>query len=185
MDRFAAALAKILCGVPWDAAVLEISFVGTKLFFDEDHLVAFTGGGARAYTEEGEELPLNRTIFIPQFSVIDTRYHPEGSRLYMAIDGGIDVPKAMRSRSTYLPAGINYQLKDKDIYKTLPPSAWATEIMERMRCKKINAAKWGPKDAMIDYASPVLRVMQGPEWQLFSTRARELFQVNDFVISRS
>lgn len=185
MDRFAAALAKILCGATWDAAVLEISFAGTKLFFDEDHLVAFTGGGARAYTDDGEELPLNRTIFIPQFSVIDTRYHPDGSRLYMAIDGGIDVPKVMRSRSTYLPAGINYQLKDKDIFKTLPPSTWATEIMEQMRCKKILAAKWGAKDAMIDYASPVLRVMQGPEWQLFSTRAQEIFQAKEFVISRS
>lgn len=185
MDRFAAALAKILCGVSWDAAVLEISFAGTKLFFDEDHLVAFTGGGARAYTEEGEELPLNRTIFIPQFSVIDTRYHPEGSRLYMAIDGGIDVPKVMRSRSTYLPAGINYQLKDKDIYKTLPPSAWAREIMEQMRCKKINAAKWGPKDAMIHYGSTSLRVMQGPEWPMFAEQSHQAFQSKAFVISRA
>lgn len=185
MDRFAAALGKILCGVAWDAAVLEISFAGTKLFFDEDHLVAFTGGGARAYTEEGEELPLNRTIFIPQFTVIDTRYHDVGSRLYMAIDGGIDVPRVMGSRSTYLPAGINYQLKDKDIFKTLPPSAWAKEIMDRMRCKKVNAAKWGPKDAMIHYSSPVLRVMQGPEWPMFSMQAQEVFQSAAFVISRA
>lgn len=185
MDRFAAALGKILCGAAWDAAVLEISFAGTKLFFDEDHLVAFTGGGARAYTDDGEELPLNRTIFIPQFSVIDTRYHPDGSRLYMAIDGGIDVPKVMRSRSTYLPAGINYQLKDKDIFKTLPPSTWATEIMEQMRCKKILAAKWGPKDAMIQYGSERLRVMQGPEWPMFSLQAREAFQSSAFVISRA
>lgn len=103
----------------------------------------------------------------------------------MAIDGGIDVPKVMRSRSTYLPAGINYQLKDKDIYKTLPPSAWAREIMEQMRCKKINAAKWGPKDAMIHYGSTSLRVMQGPEWPMFAEQSHQAFQSKAFVISRA
>lgn len=185
MDRFASAVAKILCGVPWDAAVLEISFAGTKLFFDEDHLVAFTGGGGRACTEEGEELPLNRTIFIPQFTVIDTRYHPQGSRLYMSIDGGIDVPKVMNSRSTYLPAGINYQLKDKDIFRTLQPSDWAMQIKELLRCKKVNAAKWGPKDDLIAYERSEIRVMRGPEWYLFPGSAKQVFEGSGFTISRT
>lgn len=185
MDRFAAAMAKILCGTSWDAAVLEISFPGTKLFFDEDHLVSFTGGGAMACTEDGEALPLNRTIFIPQYTVIDTRYHEEGSRLYMGIDGGIDVPAVMGSRSSYPPAGIHYQLKDKDIFKTLPPSAWATQIMELMRGKKIVAARWGPKDAMINYGASEIRVMKGPEWGLFTAAAQENFVSHPFVISRA
>jgi antagonist of KipI len=185
MDRYAGAVANILCGNSWDAALLEIAMHGTKLFFDEDHLVCFTGGGSRACLEEGEELPLNRTIFIPQFTVIDTRYHPVGSRLYMAIGGGIDVEKVMGSRSSYPAAGIDHQLKDKDIFRTMPCSAWACKIMDDLRCRKVNVAKWGPADSMISYSGNEIRVMRGPEWQMFDEASKRAFYKNDYVISRN
>lgn len=184
MDRFAGALANILCGNPWDAALLEISFHGTRLFFDEDHLVAFTGGGARAFTEEGMELPMDRTIFIPQFSVIDIRYHPEGSRLYMAMAGGMDIPVVMGSRSSYPPVGADHQLRDKGIYRTLPASEWAGKVMGQLKGRKVNAAKWGPADAMMAYGSHEVRVMKGPEWDRFSAASRTAFFNGGFIISR-
>jgi antagonist of KipI len=184
MDRFAGALANILCGNPWDAALLEISFHGTRLFFDEDHLVAFTGGGARAFTDEGAELPMNRAIFIPQFSVIDTRYHPEGSRLYMALAGGIDVTNVMNSRSSYPPAGVDHQLRDKEIYRTLPVSAWAGKVMAELGGRKVSAAKWGPADPMISYGAGEVRAMKGPEWERFGSARLSGFFAGSFGISR-
>jgi len=185
MDRYAGAVANILCGNSWDSALLEISFHGTKLFFDQEHVIALTGGGARACTESGEILPVNRSIYIPQFTVIDTCYHPAGSRLYMAVAGGVDLPKLMNSRSTYLPAGIDHQLKDKDIFKTLSPSEWALKITESLRCKKINAAKWGPADSMIRYECEVVRAMKGPEWSCFNDAAQNSFFKSAFGISRT
>lgn len=185
MDRYAGAVANILCGNSWDAALLEISFHGTKLFFDEDHLVSFTGGGARAFTDDGEELPINRSVFIPQFSVIDTRYHPSASRFYMAVAGGINAAKVMNSRSSYPPAGVDHQLKDKDIYAIMPASEWADKVMEQLRCKKVNAAKWGPADHMISYYSNVIRVMRGPEWERFDAASQIDFFRRSFCISRN
>jgi antagonist of KipI len=185
MDRYAGAVANILCGNTWDSAVLEINFHGTKLFFDEDHLIAFTGGGSRACTENGELLPINRTIFVPQFSVIDTCYHAAASRLYMAIDGGVNVSKVMNSRSSYLPAGVDNQLKDKDIFKTLRSSEWAVKVMDQLRCRKINAAKWGPADSMIAYDNKVIRAMRGPEWDRFNMESQTVFFNSEYGISRT
>lgn len=185
MDRYAAAVANILCGNSWDAALLEICFHGTKLFFDEDHIVTFTGGGARAFTEEGEELPINRTIFIPQFSVIDTCYHPMGGRLYMAIDGGVDVPVVMNSRGSYAPAGADHQLKDKGVMRTLPPSQWGVKIKEALKCKKTHAARWWPVDAGMNYYSNVIRVTRGPEWDRFDASSQQAFFRWAFAISRN
>ena len=185
MDRYAGAVSNILCGNSWDTAVLEINFHGTKLFFDEEHIISFTGGGARACTEDGELLPINRAIYIPQYSVIDTCYHSSGSRLYMAVAGGIDVPRVMNSRSSYPPAGVNYQLKDKDIFKSLQPSDLARKIMDILRCKKIHAAKWGPADSMIDYTNEFIRAMNGPEWEYFDSKAHSIFFNTPFCISRA
>jgi antagonist of KipI len=185
MDRYAGAVANILCGNSWDAGLLEICFHGTRLFFDADHLVAFTGGGARACTDDGDELPINRSIFIPQFSVIDTRYHPSASRLYMAVAGGLDVARVMNSRSSYPPAGVDHQLKDKDIFAVLPASEWAGQVMDQLHGRKVNVAKWGPADHMISYDSDVIRVMKGPEWDRFDAASQAGFFMKGFSISRN
>jgi antagonist of KipI len=103
----------------------------------------------------------------------------------MAIDGGIDVPTVMNSRSAYGPAGADYQLKDKDIMRTLPPSPWGLKIKEMLKCKKVHAARWWPVDAGMNYYSDVIRVTRGPEWDRFDASSQEAFFHDAFAISRN
>ncbi|HEX5669324.1 MAG TPA: hypothetical protein VFX73_11000 [Chitinophagaceae bacterium] len=46
MDKHAAAVANMLCGNAFDAAVLEFVLHGASIRFDDDALIAFAGGGA-------------------------------------------------------------------------------------------------------------------------------------------
>jgi antagonist of KipI len=51
MDKHAAAVANMLCGNAYDAAVLEFILHGAKIRFDDDALIAFAGGGAVPYLQ--------------------------------------------------------------------------------------------------------------------------------------
>lgn len=99
MDPRAARLANLLVGNEEDAAVLEMTLLGPELEFPHDMLIAV--GGA---TFEGCEAWRPRVVRAGQrirFGAAE-----RGCRGYLAIAGGIAVPRVLGSRSTYLRAGI-------------------------------------------------------------------------------
>jgi len=103
MDPVALEFANGLVGNRAEEALLEITVLGPEIAFESDALVALCGAemearvGARA-------LPANRPVLIEKGSVLNTRRATLGSRAYLAVAGGIDLPQVLGSRSTYLPA---------------------------------------------------------------------------------
>ncbi|MGC9272141.1 biotin-dependent carboxyltransferase family protein [Acidiphilium sp.] len=100
MDRLSLRAANLLVGNDEGAACLEAVFIGPKLAFTSDAIVAVTGAQMPARVD-GEEKPGWTAFEIRAGQVLEFDYLVGGARIYIAVSGGIDVPEALGSRSTY------------------------------------------------------------------------------------
>jgi biotin-dependent carboxylase-like uncharacterized protein len=100
MDRFALRAANLLVGNDEGAAVLEAVFMGPALEFTVDAIVAVTG--AEMTPKVDDQLRETWTSFaVKTGQILSFEILKSGARAYIAIAGGIDVPMALGSRSTY------------------------------------------------------------------------------------
>jgi len=100
MDRLAMRAANLLVGNDEGAAGLEAVFMGPKLEFTEDALVAVTGADMPAKVD-GVVQPGWTAFKVKAGQVLSFDFLKSGARIYIAVSGGIDVPVALGSRSTY------------------------------------------------------------------------------------
>jgi biotin-dependent carboxylase-like uncharacterized protein len=100
MDRLALKAANLLVGNDVGAAGLEAVFIGPKLEFTSDAMVAVTGADMPIKVD-GIEQPGWTAFKVKAGQVLSFDYLKSGARIYIAISGGIDVPLALGSRSTY------------------------------------------------------------------------------------
>lgn len=100
MDRLALKAANLLVGNDIGAAGLEAVFIGPKLEFTQDAMVAVTGA-EMPIKVDGEEKPGWTAFKVKAGQVLTFDFLKTGARIYIAVSGGIDVPVALGSRSTY------------------------------------------------------------------------------------
>ncbi len=100
MDRYGLRCANMLVGNDEAAAALEAVFMGPQLAFTSDATVAVTGA-EMPIKLDGEEQPGWTSFAVKSGQVLTFDYLKTGARIYIAISGGIDVPMALGSRSTY------------------------------------------------------------------------------------
>lgn len=100
MDQYGATLGNRLVGNTPAEAVLECTYIGPKIVVDSDSVIAVTGApvdvfinGAPAATYTRLELAAGDEL---RFGVIQG-----GTKYFIAVHGGIDVPAVLGSRSTY------------------------------------------------------------------------------------
>jgi urea carboxylase len=102
MDTLALRLANRLVGNAPDAAALEMTTMGARLRFDSDCVVAITGADMAAKLD-GETIPLWQSFPIAAGSTLHFgAVRGAGTRTYLAIAGGIDVPRFLDSRGTFM-----------------------------------------------------------------------------------
>jgi biotin-dependent carboxylase-like uncharacterized protein len=101
MDRFALIAANRLVGNPDGAAGLEATFLAPELRFSTDALICVTGAEITPKLD-GVEQPLWTAFAIAAGQTLSFGFLKGGARAYIAIAGGIDVPVALGSRSTYV-----------------------------------------------------------------------------------
>ena len=106
MDALAFRIANRLVGNLDSVAGLEIAVTGPTLCFASDVVIALTGAdfGARL---DGVPVPLWRSILVSAGSTLEmTTTQSAGSRAYLAVSGGLDVPEYLESRSTFILGGF-------------------------------------------------------------------------------
>jgi antagonist of KipI len=105
MDSLSARISNIALGNYEEAPVIEFTYATAEFTVDVPVLLAYAGDGA--FLKCGEQLlPANRPIFLSGRQAILLQNNNKGSRTYLAIAGGFDVPAVLGSCSTYLPAAI-------------------------------------------------------------------------------
>ena len=100
MDRLALRAANLLVGNEEGAACLEAVFIGPHLEFTRDARIAVTGA-EMPIRIDGDEKPGWTALEVTAGQMLSFDYLKAGARIYIAIAGGIDVPLALGSRSTY------------------------------------------------------------------------------------
>jgi len=101
MDHFALRAANLVAGNDESAAALEITLGNFALRLDADATVAVCGAEAEV-TADGEALALWESHALAGGTTVRIGVSPgPGFRLYLAVDGGFDVPLLFGSRATY------------------------------------------------------------------------------------
>ncbi|MEV4261874.1 5-oxoprolinase/urea amidolyase family protein [Kribbella sp. NPDC049584] len=105
-DELTFALLNAAVGNPDTAAGLECVLTGPVLICDEDRLVC-VGGAVRSATVDKLRIRPGMVIRWPAGSVLDIGpLDGPGMRGYVAIQGGLDVPRVLGSRSTFILGGF-------------------------------------------------------------------------------
>jgi biotin-dependent carboxylase-like uncharacterized protein len=100
MDDFSFRVANLLVGNDENAAVLEATYLGPRLRFEEDGIVAVTGADMLPNVD-GEPRAAWEAFTVHAGETLAFGYLSAGARCYIAVAGGIDVPPMLGSRSTF------------------------------------------------------------------------------------
>lgn len=104
-DSFSLRAANLIAGNPATCAALEITLGGFRAEFAADAVIAIYGGQC-AILLDGKPSAAEEALRVRAGNVLDIGPIVRGSRIYLAVRGGIDVPDVLGSRSTYVKAGL-------------------------------------------------------------------------------
>lgn len=109
LDPAEASIANRLVGNSADAAVLELTLRGPVLEFAQPTRIALCGAQIDAHFEDARAerhvVPLGRPVTLPAGTLRLGMIH-NGLRAWLAVAGGIDVPRVLGSHSTDLRGGF-------------------------------------------------------------------------------
>lgn len=174
LDSFACSVANLLVGNPEERAVLEITVVGPCLAFLREVYVALAGAEMEA-TLNNQPVNCWESFMASPGDVLSVQQVKSGCRAYLAVSGGIEVPKVMESRSTYVGGKLGgYQgrpLKKGDV----------------LRCGEgtlLDAPRRLPSAWIPLYSSEiVLRAVPGPQDDFFREEGFATFFQSEFTVS--
>ncbi|HEU5409201.1 MAG TPA: biotin-dependent carboxyltransferase family protein, partial [Nitrospira sp.] len=162
MDSFSAMVANRLVENPDQAAVLELTLKGPELQFEQDSVIAITGADLSP-TINGSSVPIWQTILVPHGGRLSFGKPCTGTRAYLAIAGGIDVPLVLGSRSTHCASetgGLGGRpLKQGD-------SLCAGEPVKSVR--HLIGTRLPDRLLPLYSRTPILRIIPGPQQNFFS-----------------
>ncbi len=100
LDQYSAELGNALVGNTAKEAVLECTYLGPALTTDQDVVLAVTGAPVEVKVN-GEPRPQWTRLPLKAGDELSFGVIQGGTRYYIAVQGGIDVPEVLGSRSTY------------------------------------------------------------------------------------
>jgi antagonist of KipI len=187
-DACALRLGNLLAGNSEGAAALEITAAGPTLRFAEETLVATTGADFEA-SVQGIRLPAWRPVRLGAGAELTIGAARTGFRCYLAVAGGLAVPRVLGGRGTHLAAGFGgfdgRALRSGDVLKIGPPTAWAKRFTLALAgTASLAAARWEVGVAVRPRytTSPVVRMVRGPQWELFNPEAQQRFLGERFTV---
>lgn len=155
VDFYAMEIANYLVGNEKDAALLEMTIVGAKLFFDSATYIAITGADMQAQLNN-RVIPLYKTVKVKAGDELSFGKLKNGCRTYLSVAGGFIGDRFLGSKATYALAGMGGMqgraLKKGDVlfYTTGLKKRQEREIPEYLH------PHYGQKRR--------LRMIKGPEW---------------------
>lgn len=100
MDEHSMNLANILAGNKLDTACIECTLGGLELRFETDSTFALAGAETTAFLNDNP-VSMHTTLQAKAGAVLRLGMARAGLRIYLAVSGGIAVPKVMGSRATF------------------------------------------------------------------------------------
>jgi antagonist of KipI len=172
MDRVAHDQANALVGNSRDAATLELTLVGPELRFEKPVRIAIAGADL---SPEVDGVPVAADTHTDGAAggVLRFGARKSGGRAYVGFAGGIDVPVVLGSRATHLQSGMGgvdgRMLRAGD--RLSVGGTASARPTARGACRTVSV-RGGAR----------LRVLRGPQAELFDDRAFAELQRSRFVV---
>lgn len=176
MDRYAGRIVNMLAGNSLQAAVLEMTAIGAVFKFDEEQLVAI-GGADMQVKVNGISVPNWSAFIAPKNGEVRFEEAVSGYRAYMAVQGGIEVPMVLGSRSTCVKAGVGgyegRQLRQGDVLSVGQDG------------KGVARPQMLPGDFIPAYDNKIMvRAILGPQQDMFSEEAIAAFFAKPYTVTK-
>lgn len=174
MDRYAMRAANLLVGNDEDAAGLEAVFMGPKLEFLDGALIAVTGADMPVRID-GELQPGWTALKVRAGQTVSFDFLKSGARIYIAVSGGIDVPKALGSRSTYVIGALGgYQGRAIAIGDELPVGSGLMTSIGKSVTEELRRKPGMPAE---------LRVLPGLYWDRLTEDTKSNFFADQWKVA--
>ncbi|MCD4751807.1 MAG: biotin-dependent carboxyltransferase family protein [Anaerolineaceae bacterium] len=179
MDSYALAAANLLVDNKVNTAALEFNASGLTLVTNQDCLIAVSGYGIKLFVEQ-QEFQSWMSIFVREGCRIHIEKTEQGTWGYLAVAGGFTTQPMLGSYSTYLRGSLGgfegrSLQKDDELSVGIPNIDLAT-----------GAGRKFPPDKRPSYcASPTLRVILGPQADMFTQKGIQTFLSSDYTITEN
>jgi antagonist of KipI len=173
-DAAAFRIANLLLGNEENAAALEMTLLGATLEFEEAAVIAVTGANCDCRLNEGTAA-MWEPMKVAAGEVLACAGMKTGARVYLAVQGGFDIPQVMGSDSTDLAAGFGghsgRKLLKGDVLKVRKEHASPRRKSARTLPRK---GRRFPAVALETlYPSGPIRVTEGAQQEWFGAEALE------------
>ena len=173
LDAFAFHAANLLVANFRNAAVMEITVMGPRLEMMAEADLAVTGAEI-GMTLNDQSIEAWKSFSVKPGDILNIQQVKSGCRAYLAVNGGIDVPEVMGSRSTYV--GGNMGGYHGRLLK-------AGDVIKCGRAKRLPRMRQTPSDMIPSYPSEiVIRAIPGPQDDFFLEGLDIIFH-SDFMVS--
>jgi biotin-dependent carboxylase-like uncharacterized protein len=178
LDGFALRLANALVGNPQGVAALEILGSGPTIEIAADTArVALTGEGAslRMGSESPRVIAAGQSVMLRRGDVVQIALGRQSACCYLAVEGGIAVPRVLGSASTYVRAalgGLNGRALQRD--DVIPLAIGCASERNELRA---TAVPFGSPDQPI-------RIVLGPQQKYFRKEAVATLLDAEFRVSK-
>ncbi|MCO7121423.1 biotin-dependent carboxyltransferase family protein [Ihubacter massiliensis] len=178
MDGLALRVANALVGNDETEGGLEFIYKGAKIQFSQDTIFSVCGASANV-TLDGNPIDLWSALYAQAGQILDFSFASSGVYSYLAVKGGIDVPKVMGSKSTYatsLQFG-GYKGRFLKAGDEVPVGA------------KVSRSEYEPRklktEYISDYREPAeCELMLGSHWDWLTKEDIDLVYSSEFTVSR-
>jgi antagonist of KipI len=177
MDPWSHRLANALVGNDREAATLEITLLGPELEFEDERLAAVSGAEFEVVVD-GRSAPWNAPFLVPAGSRMRFRTRKQGARAYLALAGGIAVPPMLGSRATHVVSrmggvhGRPLRIGDRLPVPDEPTTRGPAPAVDR-------------PVVPFPEGSATVRVLAGPQQDLFAESALDALQSAPYVIAQN
>ena len=176
MDEVAYRLGNLMLGNDANAASLEFTLKGPRLEILQDTILVVTGGRCVIKVNGNQEYSVYEPIVVKANDQVEIEWITEGVRGYVIVQGGLDIPVVMQSRSTYLRGKIGgvegARLRGGEELAVLEEHGSLGRAL--------------PEDRWPLYQPPfVIDVIMGPQTDFFTEEGIKTFLDGDFQISEA
>ncbi len=176
MDTVALRMANILVGNPEEEACLEVTLSGPRLQLRSSAVMSVTGADLSPSLNDAP-VPMWESFLAQQGDILSFGEQRSGTRAYVAVAGGLDIPMVMGSKSTFMKASIGgfkgRALEAGDMLVTRLPASYSNASGRRI-----------PRSLIPDYEpSRPIRVVLGPQDDRFTDAGLAVLLGESFTVS--
>lgn len=186
MDRYAAQVANLLVGNGKQEALIEIHFPGPQILFEQNTLIAITGGDFSP-TVNDERIPNWQPVVVRRNTVLHFPSLVQGGRCYISVHGGFCMKKWLDSYSTNLKAGAGgwkgQALKKGDELPFKENTIYFAGLLKEEN--NFEVLPWRVNTIKAYNYPHEVGFIPGSEWGLLSPSVQRNFMENNFLIHPS